>query len=71
MLPLTYRVKAQEIRQLDVWLIGPLMMWGGLVLSGRSGKESPLAGDLLFLTGIATILYNHHNYKRVEVTGER
>jgi len=70
MLPLTYRVKAQEIRQLDVWLIGPLMMWGGLVLSGRSGKESPLGGDVLFLTGIATILYNYRNYKRVQA-GER
>ena len=66
MLPLTDRIKAQEIRQLDVWLIGPLMMWGGLVLSGRSSKESPLAGDALFLTGIATILYNYRNYRVVK-----
>lgn len=55
-------VKAQEVRLLDVFLIGPLMVWGGTALH-RQGH--PLAGPLLTALGAATVVYNGRNYVRV------
>jgi len=51
--------KSQWIRVLDVAVIGPLMMWGGLVAGGTMGK-------LLMFFGVTTTGYNLINYVRVE-----
>ena len=50
--------KSQRVRVADVVLIGPLMVWGGSKLAPRY----PVAGGLLALFGVATVLYNAHNY---------
>ena len=54
--------KTQWVRVADVFLIGPLMMAGGVAL-GRRG--SPLWGTLLALFGASTVLYNGRNWLRV------
>ena len=59
-------VKTQKVRQLDVWLLGPLMVWGGLALAGRVPRESPVAGTILAVCGVLTILYNGYNYRTIE-----
>lgn len=52
--------KAQWVRALDVILIGPLMVWGGVTLAARHR----LAGGALVLFGVATVWYNGRNYLR-------
>ena len=54
--------KTQAIRLADVFLIGPLMIWGGLELAER---EYPARGHGLAALGIATIGYNALNYIRL------
>ena len=54
-------VKSQRVRVLDVVVLGPLMMAGGAAWS----KKRPLAGAILLLSGIGTVLYNARNWKRV------
>lgn len=56
-------IKTQQVRLLDVFLIGPLMVWGGSALK-NSGH--PLAGTLLSITGVATVVYNGKNYLLVK-----
>lgn len=56
-------IKAQYVRLLDVFVIGPLMIAGGYALDDRGSK---LAGPALALTGVATIVYNGRNYVRVK-----
>lgn len=55
-------IKAQWIRLLDVVLIGPLMMAGGVRLS----RSHPVSGTLLAFFGLTTVGYNARNYLRVE-----
>ncbi len=55
-------IKAQPIRVLDVFVVGPIMVWAGLKLQGRH----PLGGGSLALLGVSTILYNGANYNTVE-----
>ena len=55
-----FMLKSQNIRLLDVFAIGPLMIYGGLKL--RKVKNNELAGSLLALFGLGTILYNGRNY---------
>lgn len=55
-------VKAQPIRLLDVFVIGPLMIWGGYALHG-SGRR--IAGPALLLLGFSTNVYNANNYEQV------
>ena len=45
----------------DVFVIGPLMFWGGMKLRGKHPKR----GTMLALLGGATILYNGRNYLRL------
>lgn len=59
---MVYGVKAQPVRLLDVFLIGPMMIWGGSALD-ESGH--PIAGVALALMGLATIGYNGRNYEIV------
>jgi hypothetical protein len=54
-------VKSQRVRVADVLLIGPIMAWGGAKLAPRY----PVAGGLLALLGVATVLYNGRNYLTV------
>lgn len=54
--------KAQGIRLLDVFLIGPLMMWGGQSLYQQGHR---LAGPALLVLGVGTVIYNAGNYARV------
>jgi len=55
--------KTQAIRTIDVALIGPLMLIGGMELQRRG--ES-LTGGLLSFFAISTIVYNARNWWRVE-----
>lgn len=61
-LDLGTEIKAQRIRLLDVFLIGPMMVWGGKAL-GDQGHS--VAGPLLAILGVATVVYNGRNYVRV------
>lgn len=54
--------KAQWVRVLDVILIGPLMVAGGMSLT----KKSPFWGVLLGAMGIGTVLYNGRNWLILE-----
>jgi len=58
-------MKPQTVRLADVFLIGPLMIWGGLKLS----DEYPLLGGTLATAGVGTILYNGKNLLRVQREG--
>ncbi len=60
-------VKTQRIRVLDVVLIGPLMYWGGAKLQRRH----PVAGSLLALFGVSTVIYNARNWQRVQASRRR
>lgn len=51
--------KTQNIRLLDVYLIGPVMTYGGWKLS-RQGSSS--LGGLLAFMGVLTVIYNGNNY---------
>lgn len=52
-------MKPQVVRILDVAIVGPLMMWGGL----KNAQQGSVAlGGALVLLGAATIGYNARNY---------
>lgn len=54
-------MKPQNVRLLDVFLIGPMMVLGGMKLY----KKNNLLGGGLFITGIGTVVYNGNNYLRI------
>lgn len=51
-------MKSQRVRLLDVVVIGPLMIWGGV-------KAGGFGGAVLALFGLTTMGYNARNYARV------
>lgn len=53
--------KAQYIRLVDIWLLGPAM-----VLLGVTGKPMKFTRVAWVVGGILTIVYNWQNYKRLE-----
>ena len=53
-------MKSQQIRVIDVAILGPFMIWAG------SRAKSPAARLGLVASGIATILYNYNNYLKLE-----
>jgi len=55
-------VKSQPVRLLDVFVIGPLMIWGGIALNDR-GRQ--YVGPVLALLGLSTIIYNARNHEIV------
>ncbi len=59
--------KTQTIRLLDVFVIGPVMVWGGLMLQ----RQHPLGGGSLALFGVSTVLYNAANYLTVQSERKR
>ena len=58
--------KGQLVRLLDVVLIGPVMVMGGIEL----GARRPL-GATLVLFGVATVVYNALNYARIHTERAR
>ena len=52
--------KTQAIRLLDVWFLGPAMIYVGL-----AGRILSWMRLLAVVGGIATIVYNHQNYVRL------
>lgn len=56
--------KGQDIRLLDVFLIGPLMIWAGYRL-----RKEPL-GLLLMGAGAGTIILNYSNYVKTKKAAE-
>jgi len=55
-------MKAQTVRLLDVFVIGPVMIWAGWKLT----EQYPARGQFLAVSGAATIFYNGYNYLQVE-----
>lgn len=53
--------KAPFVRLVDVVVIGPAMVLGGIQLARRRPPRSPVLGWFLIGAGVATILYNHRN----------
>lgn len=53
-------MKTQNVRLLDVFALGPFMIW-----ASRQLRPS-LARDAMLVSGILTILYNGVNYIKVE-----
>lgn len=51
--------KSQAIRLLDVYALGPFMLYVAL----KAGAPSPLARLALAGLGVTTILYNLKNYR--------
>ena len=58
-------VKSQNVRIVDVFVIGPLMLYAGLVLTRKHPTRNVLAGWLLAAFGVSTIVYNAINYQTV------
>ena len=54
-------VKSQSVRLLDVFVLGPLMVYAATKLPKRS---RPLAYALGFF-GVTTVLYNAKNYAEI------
>jgi len=54
------RVKSQQVRLLDVFIYGPLMVGIGI-----SKKPNPYARVALVILGIGTSIYNYLNYVKV------
>jgi len=50
--------KAQSVRLMDVFVLGPFMVWAGSTLA----KDRPVAGGVLAVSGALTVLYNGRNY---------
>jgi hypothetical protein len=48
--------KSQAVRLLDVLAIGPFIIWAATQTKGDFARAG------LFAVGIATVLYNAHNY---------
>lgn len=51
--------KSQIIRLLDVFFLGPLMIWFALE---NVDPAAPMPAHLLAFFGLTTILYNGYNY---------
>lgn len=50
--------KTQDVRLVDVVLLGPFMMW-----AARESRDLPeWARAVLFISGAATVAYNGRNY---------
>ena len=51
-------LKSQNVRLIDVFLLGPFMVWFGINATG----VPEWAGTLMIISGIGTIIYNGRNY---------
>ena len=53
-------MKTQTIRLLDVFVLGPFMIWAATQLRNENARVAMLAA------GVGTIVYNWENYKVAE-----
>ena len=51
-------MKTQRVRLVDVFVLGPFMIW-----ASRAPELPPWARLALGLSGLATIVYNARNYE--------
>ena len=61
-------VKSQPVRLLDVFALGPLMMYSGYRLQQEGSRLNASLGILMGIAGFGTILYNAKNYARIAET---
>lgn len=60
-------MKAQTIRVLDVFLIGPAMVAGGSVIYKHAeASDGRALGAFLVFAGVGTVLYNGNNWLKGE-----
>ena len=52
--------KTQNVRLVDVFVLGPFMMWAGFQLKNDAAKMAMIG------SGLATIIYNWNNYQTVQ-----
>jgi hypothetical protein len=57
-------MKDQEIRLIDVFVLGPLMIRSGWL----NRSKSPITSYLMMFAGGATIAYNWQNFRKVRQT---
>lgn len=57
----TYPVKAQDVRLLDVFVFGPMMIWAAYTPRMTGTERLALA-----IIGAGTILYNGLNYLEIQ-----
>lgn len=55
-------VKAQHVRLLDIYVLGPAMVLAGIGVY----KKSPLLGLFVAVSGAGTTIFNAINYGRVK-----
>ena len=60
--------KTQGVRLVDVFVLGPAMIWAGRELA-RCKREG--LGGFIGVAGVATILYNWRNYERQKEREDR
>ena len=58
-------IKAQWVRIADVFVIGPLMVLGGVFMARKAGTAGKVAGVSLAAFGVATVWFNGRNYLRI------
>jgi len=54
--------KSQRVRLLDVFVLGPFMLWYAF----HTSRRLPVASFVLVLIALGTILYNLKNYSETE-----
>ncbi len=59
--PTEIAIKAQPVRILDVFVIGPMMMW-----FASNNARPGWAKSLMYFFSITTIIYNGRNYYMIE-----
>lgn len=52
--------KSQDVRWLDVYLVGPLILFA----AGRDARLSNFWRVILGVTGLLTMIYNGENWRR-------
>ena len=55
-------MKSQAVRLVDVFVLGPFMIW----MASRPSDAPPLARAALGVSGLLTIAYNGENWQREE-----
>lgn len=58
---MTEKEKSQRIRLVDMFLLGPFMIWFGI----QAQAVPDLAKGVMVISGIATVIYNGRNYLRI------
>ena len=65
-------MKAQGVRALDVFVIGPAMIAGGSTIYKHAYEDGArrALGALLIFAGIGTVIYNGNNWLKGEAARE-